>query len=213
MHSPSALTAFLACQHLTNLELAVGRGELARPITDDGQAGLIRRKGEEHERAYLEELRARALEIVEIERDDWGRAAAETAEALARGVDVVYQGVFVHDGWRGIADFLERQPDGSYEAADTKLARTSKPAHILQLCFYTEQLARVTGRERAFMHVLLGSGLRDSYRPGDFMAYCRRVKRRFLEFVADPPETYLVPVSHCSNHERQWEGGNAALPN
>jgi uncharacterized protein len=197
MHSPSALTAFLACQHLTNLELAVGRGELARPITDDGQAGLIRRKGEEHERAYLEELRARALEIVEIERDDWGRAAAETAQALARGVDVVYQGVFVHDGWRGVADFLERQPDGSYEAADTKLARTSKPSHILQLCFYTEQLARVTGRVPAFMHVVLGSGLRDSYRPGDFMAYYRRVKQRFLGFVADPPETYPLPVSHC----------------
>jgi hypothetical protein len=34
------------------------------------------------------------------------------------------------------------------------------------------------------MHVLLGSGLRDSYGPGDFMAYFRRVRERFLEFVA-----------------------------
>ena len=188
------------------------RGELARPDREDAQAELIRRKGDEHERAYLDELRGRGLDIAEIElRRDWERAAAETADALARGVDVVYQGVFVHDGWRGIADFLERQPDGSYEAADTKLARTSKPAHILQLCFYTEQLARLTGREPAFMHVVLGSGLRDSYRPGDFMAYYRRVRQRFLEFVADPPETYPLPVSHCQIcdfRERctaQWE--------
>jgi predicted RecB family nuclease len=207
MHSPSALTAFLACQHLASLQLA----RVAAPAADNAQADLIRRKGEEHERAFLGELRARGLEIVEIERGDWERAAAETAEALARDADVVYQGVFVHDGWRGVADFLERQPDGSYEAADTKLARTSKPAHILQLCFYTEQLARVTGREPAFMHVVLGSGLRDSYRPGDFMAYYRRVKQRFLEFVADPPETYPLPVSHCQIcdfRERcvaQWE--------
>jgi predicted RecB family nuclease len=192
--SPSALTAFLACQHLAALQLA----GVPRPAVDNEQAELIRRKGDEHERAYLDELRARGLNIVEIERDDWERAAAETEDALARGADVVYQGVFVDDGWRGVADFLERQPDGSYEAADTKLARTSKPSHILQLCFYTEQLARVTGREPAFMHVLLGSGLRDSYRPGDFMAYYRRVKQRFLEFVAAPPETYPLPVSHCS---------------
>ena len=212
--SPSDLTAFLACSHLTSLETAVARGTLARPDADDPQAELIRRKGDEHERAYLAELRARGLRIAEIELGDeldWERAAAETAEALAAGVDVVYQGVFVHEGWRGIADFLERQPDGSYEAADTKLARTSKPAHILQLCFYTEQLARVTGREPAFMHVLLGSGLRDSYRPGDFMAYYRRVRQRFLEFVADPPETYPLPVSHCSicdfreRCQAQWE--------
>jgi predicted RecB family nuclease len=212
--SPSDLTAFLACSHLTSLETTVARGDLSRLDLYDPQAELIRRKGEEHERAYLAELRARGLRIVEFELGDeldWERAAAQTAEALAAGVDVVYQGVFVHDGWRGIADFLERQPDGSYEAADTKLARTSKPAHILQLCFYTEQLARATGREPAFMHVLLGSGLRDSYRPGDFLAYYRRVRQRFLEFVADPPATYPLPVSHCSIcdfRERcraQWE--------
>jgi predicted RecB family nuclease len=212
--SPSDLTAFLACSHLTSLETAVGRGTLARPDVDDPQAELIRLKGDEHERAYLAELSARGSRIVEIdlgEELDWERAAADTAHALADGADVVYQGVFVHDGWRGIADFLEGQPDGSYEAADTKLARTSKPAHILQLCFYTEQLARVTGREPAFMHIVLGSGVRDSYRPGDFMAYYRRVRQRFLEFVADSPATYPLPVSHCSIcdfRERcraQWE--------
>jgi predicted RecB family nuclease len=199
--SPSDVSAFLACQHLTTLQLAAARGEIVRPDVDDAQAELIRRKGEEHELAYLADLRARGLGIAEVEVGedfDWGRAAAETVEALAEGVDVVYQGVFVHDGWRGVADFLERQPDGSYEAADTKLARTSKPAHILQLCFYTEGLARVTGREPAFMHVVLGSGLRDSYLPGDFMAYYRRVRKRFLAFTADPPETYPLPVSHCS---------------
>jgi predicted RecB family nuclease len=212
--SPSDLTAFLACTHLTSLETAVARSMLPRPDADDPQAELIRRKGDEHERAYLAELNDRGLHIVEVELGaelDWERAVAQTTEALAAGADVVYQGVFAHDGWRGIADFLERQPDGSYEAADTKLARTSKPAHILQLCFYTEQLARVTGREPAFMHVLLGSGLRDSYRPGDFMAYYRRVRQRFLEFVGDSPQTYPLPVSHCSicdfreRCQAQWE--------
>src|SRR5688500_6728677 len=105
MHSPSALTAFLACQHLTSLELAAARGEVARPAVDNAQAELIRRKGEEHERAYLRELYARGLGVHDVELGDeldWERASAETEQALADGVDVVYQGVFVHDGWRGI---------------------------------------------------------------------------------------------------------------
>jgi hypothetical protein len=59
MQSPSALTAFLACQHLAGLELA----RVPRPAVDNAQAELIRRKGDEHERAYLDELRARGLEI------------------------------------------------------------------------------------------------------------------------------------------------------
>jgi len=133
MHSPSALTAFLACLHLAALQLA----RVPSPVADNAQADLIRRKGDEHERAYLDELRGRGLEIVEIERDGWAQAAAETAEALSRGVDVVYQGVFVDGGWRGEADFLERQPDGSYEAADTKLVRTSN-RRTSSSCFYTE---------------------------------------------------------------------------
>ena len=68
-----------------------------------------------------------------------------TAEAIAKVPDVVYQAVFSHNGWRGLADFLERQPDGSYEAVDTKLARHARAGHLIQLCFYTEQLERITG--------------------------------------------------------------------
>ena len=45
-----------------------------------------------------------------------------------------------------------------YEALDTKLARHAKPAYILQLCFYSEQLARLQGREPEHIHVLLGNG-------------------------------------------------------
>ena len=56
--SPSDVTAFLACEHLTTLSLAHARGELERPEAVNEQAELIFRKGLEHERAYLESLRA-----------------------------------------------------------------------------------------------------------------------------------------------------------
>jgi uncharacterized protein len=193
--SPSDLTVFLACEHAIALELA----GTARPEMGDPQVELIRRKGDEHERAYLEELRGEGRSIVEIPFDDgFEAAAAATVEAIRGGNDVVYQGVFVDGRWRGIADFLLRQPDGTYEALDTKLARHAKPAYILQLCFYNEQLARVQGSEPKLIHVLLGNGELASFRPEEFGAYFRRVRSRLERFAAHPPLTEPWPNDHCA---------------
>lgn len=199
--SPSDLHDFLECEHLAALGLALSRRELARPVADDPQAELIRRKGDEHERAYLAQLRAngKSVLVVDIEDRDWGRAASVTADAIRFGSrDVVYQGVLIDpEGWRGVADFIERQADGSYEISDTKLARHSKPYFLLQLSFYSEQLGRVQGRLPERMHVVLGTNDRESFHVADFIAYYRRVRARFLEFVENTPETYPLPVSHC----------------
>lgn len=222
LFSPSDLNHFLECEHLTALDLAVARDELVRPELDDPQRELIARKGDEHEAQYLASLLAAGKIIATIELDDhsWDleRAAADTLAAMRSGVDVVYQAVFLDSaGWRGFADFLERVDTPSelggfsYEVADTKLARHSKPYFILQLCFYSEQLARVQGVEPEDMHVLLGHGERDSFRPREFMPYYRRVRARFLEAVAAGLDTYPLPVSHCAICdfrelcEAQWE--------
>ncbi|MEO5574722.1 MAG: TM0106 family RecB-like putative nuclease [Gaiellaceae bacterium] len=203
--SPSDVTAFVACEHLTTLSLARARGEIERPAVENEQAELIFRKGLEHERAYLESLRALGKTVLEIDepRGDYERAARETADAIrAAEHDVIFQAVLASDdgsddGWRGVADFLMRQPDGSYEALDTKLARSAKPAYILQLLFYSEQLARIQGREPDRIHVLLGNGEQQSFRPEEFAAYYRRVRSRLERFVADPPPTAPYPVDHC----------------
>src|SRR2546430_1378831 len=205
MPSPSALSDYLACEHLANLELQVARDELVRPQVDDPQTELIRRKGEEHEAAYLERLRAAGKTIREIDlpRDaeglrDYEAGMLQVAAAIREGVDVIYQAPLVHDGWRGVADFLERQPDGSYEAVDTKLARHGKPSHVLQLCFYSEQLGRLQEKQPERMHLAVGSGETETYRTDDFMAYFRRVRARYEAFVLDSPHTETYPLSHCS---------------
>ena len=199
--SPSHLNDFLECEHLAALGLAVSRGKLARPKVVDPQSELIRRKGEQHERAYLAQVRTEGKSVLAVDTDDrdWERAAHVTSEAIRSGShDVIYQAVFVDpDGWRGIADFVERHADGSYEVADTKLARHSKPYFLLQLSFYSEQLGRVQGRLPERMHVVLGTNDRESFRVADFIAYYRRVRARFLEFVEHTRETYPHPVSHC----------------
>ena len=178
--SPSDLTAYLECEHLARLDLEVARGELVKPLVEDPQAELIRRKGEQHEQAYLEQLIAEGRDVVSIDIADWDweRAARETADAMRAGREVIYQAAFVDGEWRGLADFVVRQLDGSYEAFDTKLARHGKPAHVLQLCFYSEQIGRVTGRMPLRMHIALGSGESEIYRVNDFLAYYRRVRDR-----------------------------------
>ncbi len=55
--SPSDVTAYLACEHLTALSLQVARGELPEPPLAGDQAELVFRKGLEHEQAYLAQLR------------------------------------------------------------------------------------------------------------------------------------------------------------
>src|SRR5262245_33365610 len=194
--SPTDLSHFLACEHLISLEVA----GTPRPENLDPQVELIRRKGVEHEEAYLASLRTagRDVRTIELEDGDWDAAVAATEQAVRDGVEVVYQAALRDGRWRGLADFLERQPDGTYEAVDTKLARRAKPSYILQLCFYSEQLARIQGRAPERNHVVLGSGDRVSFRPEEFGAYYRRVRDRLERFVADPPETEPWPNEHCS---------------
>jgi predicted RecB family nuclease len=201
--SPSDLSGHLACPHLTTLNLRVARGELERPHVDDTHGDLIRRKGDEHEAAYLTRLEGEGRTIVRIPTyDDEGFDAEEarrlTEEAIrAAEADVIYQPYLSDGTWRGFADFLERQPDGTYEAVDTKLARAAKPAHVLQLCFYSAELARIQGKLPERFHVELGTGVRETFRTADYMAYFRHTRERFLEALDTAPDTYPWPCDHC----------------
>ncbi len=203
--SPSDVTGFLACEHLVSLELAVARGELVKPAVVDEQSELVKRKGIEHEEAYRDRLVAEGRDVRELELDwsDFAAAVAATEAAMRAGVEVIYQAALGSDRWRGLADFLVRveTPSAlgpwSYEALDTKLARSAKPAYVLQLCFYSEQVERIQGLAPAAIHVLLGSGETARYRPEEFGAYYRRVRSRLVDFVAAEPATEPIPCDHC----------------
>ena len=209
--SPSDLNAFLACPHLTSLELAVARGGLERPFRPNPYGDLIRRKGDEHEAAYLASLGEGVATIPDPHEVGWDHAAAATEQAIRDHPPVIYQAALVDQDWHGLADFLELQPVGTYEVVDTKLARRAKPAHLLQLCFYTEQVARIQGSWPTYMHVVNGLGERESFKPDDFLAYYHRLRDRFLRAVASHAPTYPYPVDHCSLCEflercqRQWD--------
>jgi len=125
-----------------------------RPSYENAYAELLRRKGQEHELAFLETLRDTSRTVVEVRLGasrDFEAGTQRTADAMRAGADYVYQAVFFSNGWRGIADFLERvdRPSAlgawSYQVLDTKLARHPRPEHALQLSFYSQALEEVQG--------------------------------------------------------------------
>lgn len=204
--SPSDLGNYLACAHLTQLELRVQRGELARPHVEDPYGQVILRKGNEHEAAYLGRLEAEGLRVLRLqtydnESFDADDARSATEDAIrAAAADVIYQAYLTDGTWRGFADFLVRTLDGTYEPVDTKLARSTKPLHVIQLCFYAEQLERIQGRLPEHVHVELGSGERETLRTADFTAFFRRSRQRLLAAIGGEGQdgTWPWPVYHCT---------------
>jgi uncharacterized protein len=205
--SPSDLNDYVECPHLTALALEVARGTRKRPYVPNEHGDLLRRKGEEHEAAYLAALRTAGRQVVDVigaNRWDFEASARATIEAMRAGAEVIYQATFVLGDWRGRADFLERVEgqqtalgDWSYEALDAKLARAEKPTYVLQLCFYTEAIAAIQKAPVGAMHVLLGIGERRTLRPDDFTAYYRLVRKGFLDALGRAVVTEPYRVEHC----------------
>jgi len=129
--------------------------------------------------------------VVEIEGATRNRAgleaaAAATIAAMQTGAPVIYQAAFLCDGWVGYADFLERVElpstlgEWSYEVVDAKLARNVRALALVQLCDYSQQVARIQDRVPEHIHVVTGDRVRHSFRLADYAAYHRTLKARFL---------------------------------
>ena len=205
--SASVLAAYSECAHLAWLDRRAALGLEPRPAAPDAAAELLFARGQEHERRYLEALRATGAEIVAIENSyrEPEAAAAATRTAMRAGAPIVYQGVVLDDGWWGIPDFLERvdRPSSlgawSYEVVDAKLARRSKPAFLLQLGLYSALLAAAQGAEPERLHIVLGTRERESFRVADFAAYFRRLRGRALAATSvDDEPCYPAPVEFCA---------------
>src|SRR6266699_181325 len=213
--SPSDLTGFLECEHLTQQELAAARGEIERPERKDPELEVLTRRGLEHEARHLASLRTGHRRVVEFPFPDGTttsltQAHGQTIAAMSEGVDVIYQGTFFDRRWRCHPDFLLRvdRPSKlgaySYEVADAKLARKAKAAAVLQCCVYAEQVAAVQGVDPEHITLILGDGTEEELRLKDYGAYYRSVKRQFEQVVFPSPAgdeqgggTYPDPVDHC----------------
>lgn len=208
--TPSKITAWLDCAHYLTLRNKVDDGELAEPDHVFGSfARLLLRKGEAHEHACLAEYGRQGKSVFEVparrNRETFAAWVTRVGNPLADDWDVVYQMPLIHDGVRGIADFVERLVDSEtgdvvYEPVDAKLTRAdAKPGHVLQLCFYADAIEAFTGVDPQRMHILLGSGRRETLRVNEFRPYWRRLRGQLTAAIDAGPNASTAPEScpHC----------------
>src|ERR1700728_671674 len=206
MFSATDIASFLACRHTATCARAESKNEITKPFFKNQTIDLLRTLGIEHEQRYLRELAEKGgLSIAQIATSgSWKAAVDETVKALHHGVDAVYQGAFLEAQWGGRSDFLVRvnTPSGlgswSYEVVETKLARSTKATALVQLCFYSDLLARIQGTEPHWMHVVLGGTTApERFQVQRYIAYFRKVRGEYETAWKTETDTYPEPVEHC----------------
>lgn len=211
--SATDLSNHLSCRHLTELNRKVALKILDRPYWTDPQLEILIKRGQDHEKAYVDFLKAKGLSSVNLQ----GRSSMATIEAMAAGVDVIVQAPLDHNQWTGLADILVKVPgkskfgDWQYEVQDTKLAQNTKAGTILQLCLYTDLVTELQEVAPEKFHVIKPASAKtpglaqavetfesESYRFDDFKAYYRLTKKSFENTIESAPkETYPEPAEHC----------------
>jgi predicted RecB family nuclease len=207
--TPSKVSAWLECPHYLTLQSRVEDDSLTVPKSVFGSfAELVMAKGREHEDACFADYDSDGRSILTVESrggrsfEQW---VADIGNPFTGEYDVVYQMPFIHDGMRGIADFVVKvcDPDTGdvrYEPVDAKLVRTeAKPGHVLQLCFYADAIKALTGIDPEDMYIWLASGDIETFRADDFRPYWRRLRSRLAVSLAAGPQadTIAIPCAHC----------------
>ncbi|HUQ53006.1 MAG TPA: TM0106 family RecB-like putative nuclease, partial [Gammaproteobacteria bacterium] len=209
--SATDLANHLGCVHLSQLDLAVAERRAERPRRKDPIVELLSERGRQHEAAYLRHLRGQKLVVAEIRTAPGADSVEATVAAMRDGADVIYQAPLADERWHGIADFLRKvaRPsklgNWSYEVTDAKLATETRAGTILQLCVYSNLLARLQGAQPEYAHVVaphhrleLDQFEPEPHRLADYEAYYRLVKRRLETALAvRGATTYPEPAQHC----------------
>jgi predicted RecB family nuclease len=228
--TPTKISAWLECSHHLSLSQAVEAGTLTVTTGHlSAFARLLMEKGMDHERAQLQYLQSEGRSVAMVPERNLAEESFEqwcdrVRPLLAEGHEIVYQFPMIHEGIRGVADFLIKVDTPSdlgafsYEPADAKLARLeAKPAHVLQLCFYADGLAALQGTRPANAHIFLGSGHTEAIAVAQVEAYWHRVRGRIFEQLnaETPMDTVAEPCQHCefcefADHcDAQWRDADA----
>jgi predicted RecB family nuclease len=212
--SATDLSNFLGCKHRTALDMAVTTRVRTKPTqSDDPLLQLLFDRGLDHEKQYVDWLKAQPLRVEDLSHIDSlsrpDELVAATHEAMHQGADVIVQGALRDAQWFGKPDILYRVETASdlgpwsYEVYDTKLSRKTKAGAILQLSLYTAMVAKVQGTTPQRFYVVsprmaIGKPSPDElskqvsgpdsmmvleYRTSDYAAYFRLVRLRMEETV------------------------------
>ena len=192
--SPSTISAWLECDFYLTVKLG---GQPAERNHPNAFAELLMAKGLAHEEACLAEFEARGLSIFRTpgreDHETFAQWVSRVGNPMDDGWDVIYQFPMVHDGLRGIADFLVRVPEPTegcapYEPYDAKLARLAgearpcPPALLLRRRYRGAD--RISTAQDAPVARIRGRRVRS--RSSSSVAYWRRLRRRLAAVTGQP---------------------------
>lgn len=193
IYSPSDLVEYSKnrlMSYLDHQRVAEPRSEAYQHDEDDESLKLVRRKGIEHELAFLAKLKQES-QVIEIpQRGQIDRRITMTAQAMQEGAEIIYQACLQAGSFGGVADFLVRTPnppgvktviDGEernyhYVPWDTKYNKEAKHTHLLQLCSYVDMLEALQGYRPETIAVVTKNGETETFRTEDF--YWRYLEER-----------------------------------
>src|ERR1700704_1691884 len=90
--SATDLASFLGCRHRTALDMAETRGGPKRPYFNDPLLDVLFKRGLEHEKSYVESLRAEGLTVVDLaDAGDAAARGAATLDEMRQGTQVIVQ--------------------------------------------------------------------------------------------------------------------------
>jgi predicted RecB family nuclease len=208
--SATDLSNHSACRRLTTLDLQVARGARVAPQWAAPDLAIIQERGKRHESAFLAHLAdEKKLTVVNLaDIKDENKLLQETQRHMAEGAQAIAQGALADADWFGRPDVLLRVPrhsakwKWSYEVLDSKLARETKAATILQLSLYSQLLEHAQGCAPETMWVIPpGNNFAgEEYRVAEYAAYFRYVQDRLARVVLNGNDhsTYPEPVEHCN---------------
>src|SRR4051812_37033398 len=106
--SATDLANHLSCRHLTTLDIRLAKGEISAPSWENPHLVVLQQRGLEHERSYIEDLRAKGLSLVDLSNKPKESASEATLAAMKGGAQAIVQASFASGDWRGRADVLLR---------------------------------------------------------------------------------------------------------
>lgn len=192
IYSPSDLILYMRSPFASWMDrLAIEKPDQVADITqvEDLLLDLLAQQGNRHEENFLNFLCEEYGQenIAVIDAADRQQALQNTVDAMRNGSKVIFQAYLQRDDFAGHADFLIRQTGNSqfgdyyYEAWDTKLARTSRPYFLVQLCCYSWILEGIQGVLPENMVVVLGNREPERYRVAAYFSYFLCLKDRFMQ--------------------------------
>lgn len=171
----------------------------------DAMATRAAQLGEEHEERVLARFRERyGAAVVEIPAlQGYDLASLQkvhdlTMTALHSSAQVIYQAAFFDGSFYGRADFLVRQPDGSWGVYDTKLAQSAKTSALLQLAAYADQLLAAGVPVHQDAHLILGTGEETVHPLTEILSLYRKSRRSLsgaldAHLLGDDPADWTDP--------------------